>query len=76
MIWWRLKKILHRLGPRHRDHHCFRCVALDCRIQWGDVKLSFEERAAPADIDTASSASRQHFIDTGRYLRPGEAIES
>lgn len=25
--------------------------------------------------DTESSASRQHYIDTGRYLRPGEAIE-
>lgn len=28
------------------------------------------------DIDTESSASRQHYIDTGRYLRKGEAIES
>jgi hypothetical protein len=26
--------------------------------------------------DFASSASRQHYIDTGRYLRKGEAIES
>ena len=25
-----------------------------------------------SDRDTASSASRQHFIDTGRYLAPGE----
>jgi len=24
--------------------------------------------------DTESSASRQHFIDTGRYLRKGEAL--
>ena len=28
------------------------------------------------DLDTESSASRQHYIDTGRYLRPGEAIEA
>ena len=26
--------------------------------------------------DTASSASRQHFIETGRYLRQGESIEA
>jgi hypothetical protein len=26
--------------------------------------------------DFASSASRQHYIDTGRYLRQGEALES
>lgn len=25
------------------------------------------------DVDTASSASRQHYIDTGQYLRRGEA---
>jgi hypothetical protein len=28
-----------------------------------------------AEVDIASPASRQHFIDTGRYLRPGEAQE-
>lgn len=27
------------------------------------------------EVDTSSSASRQHYIDTGRYLRPGEALE-
>jgi hypothetical protein len=27
-------------------------------------------------VDFESSASRQHYIDTGEYLRPGEAIES
>jgi hypothetical protein len=27
-------------------------------------------------VDTASSASRQHFIDTGRYLTPAEAQEA
>lgn len=26
------------------------------------------------DYDTQSSASRQHFIDTGRFLRPGEVL--
>jgi len=26
--------------------------------------------------DTESSASRQHWVDTGRYLNPGEAIQS
>lgn len=25
-------------------------------------------------VDTASSASRQHFIETGFYLRPGEEV--
>lgn len=28
------------------------------------------------EIDTTSSASRQHYIDTGEYLREGEALES
>ncbi|MER0476961.1 hypothetical protein ABR737_01080 [Streptomyces sp. Edi2] len=27
------------------------------------------------DYDTESSVSRQHFIDTGRFLRPGEALD-
>lgn len=27
-------------------------------------------------LDTTSSASRQHYIDTGRYLGDGEAIEA
>jgi hypothetical protein len=27
-------------------------------------------------VDFESSASRQHYIDTGEYLRPGEAIEA
>jgi hypothetical protein len=26
------------------------------------------------DFDTESSVSRQHFIDTGRFLRPGEIL--
>ncbi|MFF6829943.1 hypothetical protein [Streptomyces longwoodensis] len=29
---------------------------------------------AYGDYDTLSSASRQHFIDTGRFLRPGEIL--
>ncbi|MEU4080377.1 hypothetical protein [Streptomyces venezuelae] len=28
------------------------------------------------DYDTESSASRQHFIDTGRFLRPGEILDA
>lgn len=28
----------------------------------------------PAVLDTSSSASRQHYIDTGRYLYEGEAL--
>lgn len=32
--------------------------------------------AEDPDLDTASSASRQHWIDTGRYLRKGEALET
>lgn len=31
-----------------------------------------EEAVTLVRLDTASSASRQHFIDTGRYLRAGE----
>lgn len=27
-------------------------------------------------VDTAHSASRQHYIDTGRYLRPGADVDS
>ncbi|MFM9452525.1 hypothetical protein [Streptomyces europaeiscabiei] len=30
----------------------------------------------PSEWDTESSASRQHYIDTGRYLRKGEAEEA
>jgi hypothetical protein len=29
----------------------------------------------PVALDTASSASRQHYIDTGRYLTLAEAAE-
>ncbi|MET9779284.1 hypothetical protein ABZ023_34430 [Streptomyces sp. NPDC006367] len=28
------------------------------------------------DYDTESSVSRQHFIDTGRFLRPGEILDA
>jgi hypothetical protein len=30
---------------------------------------------APRELDTWSSASRQHFIDTGEYLSVGEVID-
>jgi hypothetical protein len=35
--------------------------------------LNAADSLISAEYDTASSASRQHFIDTGRYLRHGEA---
>jgi hypothetical protein len=34
------------------------------------------EAAPPGSIDYVSSASRQHFIDTGKYLKVGEAIQA
>lgn len=36
---------------------------------WGHQQYRFKR----TDLDTASSASRQHYIETGRYLRKGEA---
>lgn len=33
---------------------------------------AIEMEVALGVVDTASSASRQHYIDTGRYMRPGE----
>ncbi|WP_372412623.1 hypothetical protein [Streptomyces luteireticuli] len=35
-----------------------------CDIAFGDY----------GDYDTESPASRQHFVDTGRFLRPGEIL--
>jgi hypothetical protein len=32
------------------------------------------EVLVPDQIDTSSSASRQHYIDTGKYLRKGESL--
>jgi len=40
---WRLKKMFHRLSPRHRGHYCYRCVALDAHILWGDVKPAMRD---------------------------------
>lgn len=34
------------------------------------------ECGAYAEADTWSSASRQHYIDTGHYLLTGEAVSS
>lgn len=35
---------------------------------------SIKELEQVAMLDSASSASRQHYIDTGRYLQEGEAL--
>jgi hypothetical protein len=32
-------------------------------------------RLTVEQLDDESSASRQHYIETGQYLKPGEAIE-
>lgn len=39
-------------------------------------EVEWAEGYGPAELDTASSASRQHYIDTGRYLRAGEALDA
>ncbi len=38
-----------------------------------DAILNHGDPVTILNLDTASSASRQHYIDTGRYLRTGEA---
>ena len=38
-----------------------------------DIVLNHGDPVTLLDLDTASSGSRQHYIDTGRYLRNGEA---
>lgn len=40
--------------------------------RWIDETARIE--GCPATIDTSSSASSQHYIDTGRYLQHGEAL--
>jgi hypothetical protein len=50
----------------------------DCGAYEREMFLDFARnpvRLHPA-IDTTSSASRQHYIDTGRYLLIGEAEET
>lgn len=37
-------------------------------------KRSSHFDTSPVGMDTTSSASRQHYVDTGTYLREGEAI--
>ncbi len=37
---------------------------------------SIEAQEYGVNLDMESSASRQHYIDTGRYLRKGEAIQA
>lgn len=50
---------------RHEDGVYVRGVAR--------VVTQREALAASDPVDTESSASRQHYIETGRYLRVGEA---
>lgn len=38
-----------------------------------DIVLNHGDPVTLLDLDTWSSGSRQHYIDTGRYLRIGEA---
>lgn len=49
-------------------------------VQDEPVTLGGRQWAIPmggqVGLDTTSSASRQHYIDTGRYLRVGEADEA
>ena len=42
---------------------------------WADVLDGVVTRTGDTtELDTESSASRQHYIDTGHYLRKGEAL--
>lgn len=36
---------------------------------------AFDGNVTVEGLDTSSSASRQHYIDTGRYLTPAEVAE-
>lgn len=53
------------------------CVVCDDgRTVAGSDGLRCSDHATAEADDMESSASRQHYIDTGRYLLAGEAIES
>ncbi len=41
-----------------------------------DLAAAVRHMAYRLGLDTESSSSRQHWIDTGRYLQVGEAIEA
>jgi hypothetical protein len=71
---WQDKRVLAWEEAHGHDVRLKCYVEFGCRVAWMD-----DARAAgwtPADepsADTASSASRQHYIDTGRYLPKEEA---
>lgn len=52
---------------RARDGYLFGRFPIETTIR-GQVQLFLDQ------VDVESSASRQHFVDTGRYLRKGEAL--
>jgi hypothetical protein len=54
-------------------------VALYGRGKWPDGHVDAAIvviNEAAEEYDTSSSASRQHYIDTGQYLKKGEADEA
>jgi hypothetical protein len=40
----------------------------------GELAQALISELGPRGVDRSSSASRQHYIDTGEYLRYGEAL--
>lgn len=63
-------------GSRRRRHSAI--DKFEAALDTAHHHFAFEEAEAlpPGRIDYVSSASRQHFVDTGKYLRVGEAIEA
>jgi hypothetical protein len=63
-------------GSRIRRHSSL--DKFESALAMARVHFVAEEAEArpPGSIDYVSSASRQHFVDTGRYLKVGEAIEA
>lgn len=48
-------------------------------VEFVDLVLEYVEKLErefnrESELDTSSSASRQHYIDTGEYLRKGEEL--
>lgn len=56
---------------------CYICRELRAKgVRVSTLRVIHEnEDTAHADLDRESSASVQHFIDTGVYLRKGESDE-
>lgn len=48
---------------------------VDCPECEGDGRSGWRWIGDPALLDTSSSASRQHYIDTGRYLTHAQVAE-